>query len=161
MLFTSNEYFIISFSEFTQFLAFSKVTGIDTVHMFDSASSTHNRPKEPITIMEYMSNVIGLTFDYDNKKYFYSDIQRGDIQSVFFNGTYDRIIMSSKSARVLLVVLMRSLIWGEVPPETRESCTLWSLQLSNDGTTGCQPSRSIWSCVGYHLFCLTHPPGQS
>jgi integrin beta 2 len=73
------------------FLAYSKVTGIRTVHMFDELNP--NDPWAPIENPDYMKNVIGLSFDYKNRLYFYTDIQRGDIQMVGFDGKNPSIVV--------------------------------------------------------------------
>ena len=54
-----------------------------------------NAPHEDITNPVAMKNVIGLTFDFDNKRYFFSDIQHGNIQTVWFNGTGFRPVVDS------------------------------------------------------------------
>ena len=74
-------------------MAFSVVTGIETVHIYNQNTDGNqpgynpNAPRQPISDKEKMKNVIGLAVDYKSSKYFYSDIQRGDIRSVHFNGT--------------------------------------------------------------------------
>jgi hypothetical protein len=93
------------FLEYDRFLAFSKVTGIETIHMYESSSDEDvpnpNAPRIAIENAEFMRNVIGLTCDYKSQRYFFSDIQRGDIQSVRFNGSDFRVIIESKSNRFL------------------------------------------------------------
>ena len=42
-----------------------------------------------------MKDAIGLAFDYARKRVFYSDIQRGAINSVAFDGTAHRKVFSS------------------------------------------------------------------
>lgn len=43
-----------------------------------------------------MKNIIELSYDYKRKTLFYSDIQKGTINSVFFNGTNHRVLLESK-----------------------------------------------------------------
>ncbi|ESO96765.1 hypothetical protein LOTGIDRAFT_51280, partial [Lottia gigantea] len=74
---------------YTEFLMFSKVTGIDSVSM--SRIPSKNPPFKPIT-NETMQNVIGLAYDYKGNRLYFSDIQRGDIQSVSFNGSDLQIV---------------------------------------------------------------------
>ena len=60
------------FSDFDSFLAFSKVTGIETIHMFftnRTGNNTMNSPRPPIENPKKMKNVIGLAFDYERKRY--------------------------------------------------------------------------------------------
>ncbi len=92
----SSNYSVLA--DFKSFLAFSKVTGIETVHMFGNLTSTHNAPRQPIEDPQTMRNVIGISYDFKTERYFFSDIQRGNIQSVYFNGTYAGQIVDSKYA---------------------------------------------------------------
>ena len=91
--------------DYDSFLAFSKVTGIETVHMVDDLSNP-NAPRMAIENATFMRNVIGLAFDFMSQRYFFSDIQRGDVQAVFFNGTGFRIIVDSKTKFVSLSIVM-------------------------------------------------------
>ncbi|ESO96764.1 hypothetical protein LOTGIDRAFT_143634 [Lottia gigantea] len=84
----TKDYFV-SISAYTEFLMFSKVTGIDSVSM--SRIPSKNPPFKPIT-NETMQNVIGLAYDYKGNRLYFSDIQRGDIQSVSFNGSDLQIV---------------------------------------------------------------------
>ena len=91
-------------SEYESFLLFSKVTSIESILLADNLTNL-NPPKEPIKPEdpETMQNVIGLSFDLDTRRLFFSDIQRGDIQSVLFNNTDYRRICASKFTLVLSV----------------------------------------------------------
>ena len=55
-----------------------------------------NAPMDEVSDSTHMRNVIGLAFDYPNRRYFFTDIQRGDIQSVNFNGSNFKVIVDSK-----------------------------------------------------------------
>lgn len=55
-----------------------------------------NAPFPSIQSKEYMRNSIALAYDYKRKLIFYSDIQRGSINSVHFNGTNHTVIIESK-----------------------------------------------------------------
>ena len=90
-------------SEYESFLLFSKVTSIESILLSDNLTNL-NPPKEPIKPKdaEKMQNVIGLSFDLDTKRLFFSDIQRGDIYSVFFNNTDYQRICASEFSMVLL-----------------------------------------------------------
>ncbi len=61
-------------ADFDSFLAFSKVTGIETIHMFgenrsnSDQNNTMNSPMPPIENASSMKNVIGMAFDYDRKR---------------------------------------------------------------------------------------------
>ncbi|KDR21144.1 hypothetical protein L798_04073, partial [Zootermopsis nevadensis] len=71
--------------DYDSFLVYSRVVRIDTINMFDEFN--RNAPFQSIQSKDYMRNAIGLSFDYERKKIFYSDIQRGSINSVYFNGS--------------------------------------------------------------------------
>ncbi|XP_023231135.1 low-density lipoprotein receptor-related protein 1B-like [Centruroides sculpturatus] len=78
------------------FLVFSRVLKIDSIHIFDEKNL--NAPYPSISNKEYMRNVIGLSFDYVNQIIFYSDIQRGSINAVFFNGTNHTVIVEKQGS---------------------------------------------------------------
>ena len=84
-------------ANFDIFLAFSKVTGIETVHLTQSVNGLPNlnSPRPPVENATRLRNVIGLAFDFSLSRYFFSDIQRGDIQSVSFDGTDFEVIVDS------------------------------------------------------------------
>jgi integrin beta 2 len=86
--------------DYDTFLAFSKVTGIETVHLTSEPSPDDvpnpNAPRPVVENATYLRNVIGLAFDFKTQRYFFSDIQRGDIQSVHFNGTGFRVVVDSE-----------------------------------------------------------------
>jgi len=71
--------------DYDSFLVYSRVVRIDSIHMFDEFN--RNAPFPSIQSKDFMRNAIGLSFDYERKKIFYSDIQRGSINSVYFNGS--------------------------------------------------------------------------
>jgi len=81
------------------------VTGIDTVHMSSRLETEEGggeeviNPNAPVASIEntvQMRNVIGLAFGYQLGRYFFTDIQRGDIQSVQFDGSDYKTIVASK-----------------------------------------------------------------
>lgn len=84
-------------ANFDVFLAFSKVTGIETVHLTQSANGLPNlnSPRPPVENATRLRNVIGLAFDFEMSRYFFSDIQRGDIQSVSFEGTDFEVVVNN------------------------------------------------------------------
>ena len=84
-------------SEFTEYLAYARVDVISTVRL----STEHNRtepggsPKRDIRNKVHMKNVIGLAVDVKNRRYFYSDIQLGQIKVVsFLKDDFTRIVDS-------------------------------------------------------------------
>jgi hypothetical protein len=82
------------FSDYDSFLMFSRVTRIDSIHMFDEFNP--NAPFQSIKSTEFIRNAIGITFDYKRQTIFYSDIQKSSINSVFFNGSSHRVILDSE-----------------------------------------------------------------
>ncbi|KAJ8870466.1 hypothetical protein PR048_029488 [Dryococelus australis] len=81
-------------SDHDSFLIYSRVVRIDSIHMFDE--NNLNAPFPSIQSKEHMRNAIGLTCDFSRSKIFYSDIQRGSINQVFFNGTGHGIVVERK-----------------------------------------------------------------
>lgn len=77
--------------EYDSFIMYSRVVRIDSIHMSDA--SDLNPPYASISNEQLMRNAIGLTFDYKRSRLFYSDIQRGSILTVFFNGTNISIVV--------------------------------------------------------------------
>lgn len=81
------------FTEYEAFLMFSTITAIDSAHMFDEKEP--NTPLKKIT-SNLMKNAISLTFEYSTKRVFYSDIQKGSINTVFFNGSGHSVLVESE-----------------------------------------------------------------
>ena len=82
-----------AFTEYEAFLMFSTITAIDSAHMFDEKEP--NTPLKKIT-SNLMKNAISLTFEYSTKRVFYSDIQKGSINTVFFNGSGHSVLVESE-----------------------------------------------------------------
>lgn len=78
------------------FIMYSKIVDIDSIHISDD--NTQNSPYPLISNKTYMQNVIALTFSYKDKKIFYSDIQKGSINSMNFNGTDHQILVDKQGA---------------------------------------------------------------
>lgn len=60
-----------------------------------------------------MRNVIGLTFDYAFKRIIYSDIQKGSIRSVYFNGSDHKILVEKQGSveGIAFEQIHRELYW--------------------------------------------------
>ncbi|XP_071101709.1 prolow-density lipoprotein receptor-related protein 1-like isoform X1 [Haliotis cracherodii] len=90
--------------EYTEFLLFSEVTSLQSIHMKDKPDPNAilkpdpNPPIKPIHNATYMKNVIGLAMDHASQRIFYSDIQRGDIQSVSYNGSDITVLVEGVGA---------------------------------------------------------------
>lgn len=73
---------------------FSQITQIHSIHMTDE--SNMNAPHPVIEHKDFMRNAIGLTYDYQHKLLFYSDIQKGSINTVHFNGSDHSVLVERK-----------------------------------------------------------------
>ncbi|XP_075238130.1 LDL receptor protein 1 isoform X2 [Lycorma delicatula] len=82
--------------EHTSFLMYSRVVRIDSLHMENGQSL--NAPFPSIQSKEMIRNAIGLTFDYARQTLFYSDIQRGAINSVNFNGSNHHLVVDRQGS---------------------------------------------------------------
>ncbi|KAL1502195.1 hypothetical protein ABEB36_007373 [Hypothenemus hampei] len=79
------------------FLMFTRVVSIDSIDMRGDKDS-FNSPYPIIKNSAYIKNTIGLSFSYKYQRLFYSDIQRGSINAVFFNGSDHRIIVEKQGS---------------------------------------------------------------
>ncbi|XP_063881494.1 prolow-density lipoprotein receptor-related protein 1-like isoform X4 [Scylla paramamosain] len=84
-----------SCKEYEAFLMFSTITAIDSAHMFDEKEP--NTPLKKIT-SNLMKNAISLAFEYSTKRVFYSDIQKGSINTVFFNGSGHSVLVEKQGS---------------------------------------------------------------
>ncbi|KAG1687419.1 Prolow-density lipoprotein receptor-related protein 1 [Nymphon striatum] len=76
--------------EYDAFLIYSLVLKISSIHLIDDKNL--NSPFPDIADRNKMRNVIGLAFDYDKKRIFYSDIQNGYIANALVEGlAYDPV----------------------------------------------------------------------
>ncbi|XP_044727187.1 prolow-density lipoprotein receptor-related protein 1 isoform X2 [Chrysoperla carnea] len=85
-----------SCEEYDSFIMYSRVVRIDSIHMFDA--NNLNAPYPSIQNRDLIRNAIGLSFDYARSKLFYSDIQRGSINSVYFNGSNNIVIVDRQGS---------------------------------------------------------------
>ncbi|CAH0696500.1 unnamed protein product [Spodoptera exigua] len=76
---------------YDSFLVYSRVTEIDTIHLLDEKDL--NSPYKPIQDKELMRNAISLAYEYEGSRLFYSDIQRGSINTVHFNGSGHEVLL--------------------------------------------------------------------
>ncbi|XP_041974246.1 low-density lipoprotein receptor-related protein 1 [Aricia agestis] len=76
---------------YKSFLMYSRLTQIDTIHFEDEKNL--NSPYPPIENKTLMRNAIALAYEYDTTTIFYSDIQRGSINAVHFNGSDHRVLL--------------------------------------------------------------------
>ncbi|XP_055870134.1 low-density lipoprotein receptor-related protein 1-like isoform X4 [Biomphalaria glabrata] len=78
-------------TEYDSFLLYSEINALKSLVLANSTDQ--NAPRQTIQNDTHMKNVIGLAFDYATQRIFFSDIQQGNIQSVFFNGTGFTLIL--------------------------------------------------------------------
>ncbi len=107
-----------SCKSFDAFLIYSRVSRIETAHMFDDTNP--NSPLPAIASPELLKNAIGLAYDFETGRIFYSDIQRGSINTVNSNGSDHRILLESLGAIEGLAFehLQRALYWTHATDRT-------------------------------------------
>lgn len=86
-------YIAFIFLDYSTFLMYSGVDKIDSITI--SNNTNINTPFRVLQSKEFMQNVIALSYDYERSLLFYSDIQRGTIDAIHFNGTGHRVIAES------------------------------------------------------------------
>uniref|UniRef100_A0AAR5Q0J0 EGF-like domain-containing protein n=1 Tax=Dendroctonus ponderosae TaxID=77166 RepID=A0AAR5Q0J0_DENPD len=82
---------------YDSFVMFSKILSIESIHMTGDKNFM-NSPYPPIKNSSYLKNAIGLSFSHKHQRLFYSDIQIGSINAVFFNGSDHRIIVEKQGS---------------------------------------------------------------
>ncbi|XP_065578254.1 prolow-density lipoprotein receptor-related protein 1-like isoform X3 [Artemia franciscana] len=85
-----------SCEHYDEFVAFSSVVRIETINV--DADQALNAPFPPIEDKNLTRNVIGLTYDYRRRKLYYSDVRRGSINMVHFDGTGHTILLDHQGA---------------------------------------------------------------
>ncbi len=113
------------------FLIFSRVSRIETAHMFED--SNPNSPLPPIASKEFLRNAIGLAYDYETGRLFYSDILRGSINTVNSNGSDHRILIESLGAIEGLAFerQQRALYWTHATDRTVNRVSIQDLSSQN------------------------------
>lgn len=115
--------------DYDSFIMYSRVVRIDSIHMSDA--SDLNPPYASISNKELMKNAIGLTFDYKRSRLFYSDIQRGSINTVFFNGTNHSVIVEHQGS---VEGLAYEQIYNRLYWTCNNEATINEVNLTNYGT---------------------------
>ena len=77
--------------ESSAFLLYSRISRLESIHI--SNASDLNPPIRPIEPKE--ENIVALAFDYDSKFIFYSDLQKGSINKVNFDGENQQVLHSN------------------------------------------------------------------
>lgn len=100
-----------SCTSFDEFLIYSRVVSIESVHLTDNQNL--NSPITKIQHPKLLRNAIGLSYDYDQQRIFYSDVHSSSINWVFFNGSDHRILVSKQVSVEGLSYdsMSRSLFW--------------------------------------------------
>lgn len=79
---------------YDEFLIYSRVTSIESIHLTDHLNM--NGPIMKIQHPKLLRNTIGLSFDYERKRIFYSDIHSSSINWVYFNGSEHTVIVTKQ-----------------------------------------------------------------
>ena len=74
---------------------YSRVVSIDSIQILDD-DNLQNAPPPKIKNNTLLKNAIGLAVSYKHQRLFYSDIQKGSINAVFYNGTDHKIIVEGE-----------------------------------------------------------------
>ncbi|CAH1165542.1 unnamed protein product [Phyllotreta striolata] len=82
---------------FESFVMYSRVISIDSIQMVGD-KNLQNSPHAAIKNSTMLKNAIGLSFSYRHRRLFYSDIQKGSINAVYFNGTDHRVIVERQGS---------------------------------------------------------------
>lgn len=111
------------------FIMYSRVLEIDSIHIDDE--NNLNAPYPTIKNKENMRNIIGLTFDYKNSRIIYSDIQRGSIGSVHFNGTDHKILVERQGS---VEGVAYDQLYGELYWTSNSDASISRLNLRTEGS---------------------------
>lgn len=79
---------------YDSFLIYSRVSAIESIHLTDSQN--RNGPIPEIQNSTLLKNTIALTYDYDQSLIYYSDVEFSSINSVYFNGSDHRQIITKQ-----------------------------------------------------------------
>ncbi|XP_074039673.1 LDL receptor protein 1 [Leptinotarsa decemlineata] len=82
---------------FDSFIMYSRVLSIDSIQLIGD-KNLQNSPQPSIKNNTMLKNAIGLSFSYKHQRLFYSDIQKGSINTVFFNGSDHRIVVEKQGS---------------------------------------------------------------
>ncbi|KAI8432507.1 hypothetical protein MSG28_013508 [Choristoneura fumiferana] len=85
-----------SCAPYKSFLMYSRVTKIDSIHLEDEKDL--NSPYPPIQNKDLIRIAISLAYWYEESRLFYSDIQRGAIGSVHFDGSDHKTLLTQLGA---------------------------------------------------------------
>lgn len=79
---------------YDEFLIFSRVVSIESIHLTNNINM--NSPIPKIQHPKLLRNTIGLSYNYNQRRIFYSDVHSSSINWVFFNGSDHRILVNKQ-----------------------------------------------------------------
>ncbi|KAJ8961610.1 hypothetical protein NQ314_005912 [Rhamnusium bicolor] len=82
---------------FENFVMYSRVISIDSIQMMTD-KNLQNSPQPSIKNNTLLKNAIGLAFSYKHQRLFYSDIQKGSINAVYFNGSDHKTLVERQGS---------------------------------------------------------------
>lgn len=79
---------------FDEFLIYSRVVSIESIHLTNNVNM--NSPISKIQHPKLLRNTIGLSYNYEKKRIFYSDVHSSSINWVYFNGSDHRTLVNKQ-----------------------------------------------------------------
>lgn len=83
-----------SCTPYSEFLIYSRVVSIESINLTNNLHM--NSPITKIQHPKLLRNTIGLSYDYEKHRIFYSDVHSSSINWVYFNGTDHQAIVSKQ-----------------------------------------------------------------
>ncbi|XP_039746200.1 low-density lipoprotein receptor-related protein 1 [Pararge aegeria] len=95
----------------TDFLMYSSGTAIESVRL--DGGDDLNAPYPPIRNKTLLRNAVALAYEYESRTLFYSDIQRGALLAVHFNGSAHRVLLEQAGSveGMVFAAAERTLYW--------------------------------------------------
>jgi len=88
---------------------YSRLDTIDSITILENPNL--NTPFRVMQSKQFMQNVIALSYDYARSLLFYSDIQRGTIDAIYFNDTGHRVIVERMYFNLIYVIELQHLFF--------------------------------------------------
>lgn len=79
---------------YDEFLIYSRVVSIESIHLTNNLNM--NSPIAKIQHPKLLRNTIGLSYDYEKQRIFYSDVHSSSINWVYFNGSDHQVIVNKQ-----------------------------------------------------------------
>lgn len=77
-----------------EFLIYSRVVSIESIHLTNNMNM--NSPISKIQHSKLLRNTIGLSYNFDKRRIFYSDVHSSSINWVYFNGSDHQILVNKQ-----------------------------------------------------------------